>query len=149
KIKLHREHTELRLVIERAIESARPLIDSRGHELSLFLPDQPVWLYADPTRLEQVFSNLLSNAAKYTPERGRIALTVGREGAQGVVRVRDNGQGIAPELLPRIFDLFIQAEQGLERAQGGLGIGLALVESLVEMHEGTVQAHSEGVGQGS
>ncbi len=148
KIKVRKERTELRVVVERALETARPLIEARRHELFLSLPDQPVPLYADPTRLEQVVLNLLTNAAKYTPEGGSVSLTAYREDAQAVVRVRDTGVGINPELLPRVFDLFTQAEQGLERTQGGLGIGLALVKSLVEMHEGTVQAQS-AVGQGS
>jgi CheY-like chemotaxis protein len=112
------------------------------------LPDQPIWLHADPARLDQVVVNLLTNAAKYTDPGGRIWLTVAREGDEAVLRVRDTGVGIDPELLPRIFDLFTQAEKSLDRSQGGLGIGLCLVQRLVEMHGGSVHADST-VGQGS
>ena len=139
----------MRAVVERAAETTRPLIDARRHRFSLSLPDQPVWSHADPARLEQVVVNLLANAAKYTPEGGDVSLALSVEDGEAVVRVRDTGIGIAPELLPRIFDLFTQAEQGLDRAQGGLGIGLALVKALVEMHEGSVEARSAGPGQGS
>ena len=139
----------MRGIVERAIESARPLIDRRKHELSVSLPAEPIWLRADPTRLEQVVVNLLNNAAKYTDEGGQIWLTAQQEGSEVVLRVRDTGVGIAPELLPRIFDLFTQADRTLDRSQGGLGIGLSLVQKLVELHGGTVEAHSAGLGQGS
>ena len=119
------------------METARPLIDRRRHELTVSLPPQPIWLHADAARLEQVVVNLLTNAAKYTDEGGHIWLSVEQEGDEAVLRVRDTGVGIAPELLPRIFDLFTQAERSLDRSQGGLGIGLALVQRLVEMHRGT------------
>jgi len=135
--------------VERAIESARPLIDRRKHELSMSLPAEPIWLQGDPTRLEQVVVNLLNNAAKYTDEGGHIRLTVQQEGGEVVLFVRDTGVGIAPELLPRIFELFTQADRTLDRSQGGLGIGLSLVQKLVELHRGTVAAHSAGLGQGS
>ncbi len=134
--------------MERAVETVRPLIDQRRHELTVSLPPQPIWLHADAARLEQVVVNLLTNAAKYTDEGGHIWLTVQQEGDEAVLRVRDTGVGIAPELLPRIFDLFTQAERSLDRSQGGLGIGLALVQRLVEMHGGTVAA-SSALGQGS
>ena len=107
------------------METVRPLIDQRRHELTVSLPPQPIWLHADAARLEQVVVNLLTNAAKYTDEGGHIWLTVEQEGEEAVLRVRDTGVGIAPELLPRIFDLFTQAERSLDRSQGGLGIGLA------------------------
>lgn len=113
------------------------------------LPAEPVWLQGDATRLEQIVVNLLNNAAKYTDEGGRIWLTVEQERGEVVLRVSDTGVGIAPELLPRIFDLFTQAERTLDRSQGGLGIGLSLVQKLVELHGGTVEAHSAGLGQGS
>jgi len=113
------------------------------------LPAEPVFLEADQTRLEQVLANLLNNAAKYTERGGRIRLSAEREGGEVVVRVRDAGIGIPADLLPRVFDLFTQAERSLDRSQGGLGIGLALVKSLVEMHGGRVEAHSEGPGRGS
>jgi CheY-like chemotaxis protein len=109
---------------------------------------QPIWIYADAARLEQVVVNLLNNAAKYTTNGGRISLAVQQEGDEAVLRVRDTGVGIAPELLPQIFDLFTQAERSLDRSQGGLGIGLCLVQRLVEMHGGRVEVHSE-LGQGS
>jgi CheY-like chemotaxis protein len=135
-------------VVERAVETVRPLMDQRRHELTVSLPPQPIWLDVDASRLEQVVVNLLTNAAKYTDEGGHIWLTVQEEGQDCVFRVRDTGVGIAPELLPRIFDLFTQAERSLARSQGGLGIGLALVQRLVEMHGGRVEAHSS-LGQGS
>ena len=149
RIQLHQERLEMRGIVERAIESARPLIDRRKHELSVSLPAEPIWLQGDPTRLEQVVVNLLNNAAKYTDEGGHIRLTAQQEGGEVVLRVRDTGVGIAPELLPRIFDLFTQADRTLDRSQGGLGIGLSLVQKLVELHGGTVEAHSAGLGQGS
>ncbi len=130
------------------MESVCPLIDQHQHELTVSLPPQPIWLYADAARLEQVVVNLLNNAAKYTDEGGSIWLTVQQEDNACVVRVRDTGIGIAPELLPRIFDLFTQAARSLARSQGGLGIGLCLVHRLVEMHGGTVMAYS-ALGQGS
>ena len=149
RIQLHPERLELRGIVEHAIEAARPLIDRHHHTLSVSFPAEPLWLQADPTRLEQVIVNLLTNAAKYTEEGGQIWLTAQQEGSEVVLRVRDTGVGIAPELLPRIFDLFTQADRTLDRSQGGLGIGLSLVQRLVELHGGTVEAHSGGLGQGS
>ncbi len=149
RIQLHQERLEMRGIVERARESARPLIDQRKHELSVSLPAEPIWLQGDPTRLEQVVVNLLNNAAKYTDEGGQIWLTTQQEDGEAVLRVRDSGVGIAPELLPRIFDLFTQADRTLDRSQGGLGIGLSLVQKLVELHGGTVEAHSAGLRQGS
>jgi PAS domain S-box-containing protein len=148
RIRLHHENVDVRGVVDRAVESARPLIDQRRHQLTVSLPPEPIWLYADSTRLEQVVVNLLTNAAKYTDEGGRIALTVEREGGEAVLRVRDTGVGIAPDLLPRIFDLFTQAERSLDRSQGGLGVGLTVVQKLVEMHRGRVEAYS-ALGLGS
>lgn len=139
----------MRGIVDRAIESVRPLIDQRKHELSVSLPAELIWLQGDPTRLEQVVVNLLNNAAKYTDEGGQIQLTAQQEGFEVVLCVRDNGIGIAPELLPRIFDLFTQADRTLDRSQGGLGIGLSLAQKLVELHGGTVAANSAGLGQGS
>jgi CheY-like chemotaxis protein len=130
------------------VATVRSLIDQRKHELTVSLPTQAIWLHADAARLEQVVVNLLTNAAKYTDRAGRIWLTVQPEGEEAVLRVRDTGVGIAPEILPRIFDLFTQAERTLDRSQGGLGIGLALVQRLVELHGGTVAASSV-LGQGS
>src|SRR5215831_2625760 len=117
--------------------------------LSVSLPPEPVYAEADPTRLQQVVDNLLSNAAKYTDPGGDILLSARQEGSELVLRVRDTGIGIPPEMLPRIFDLFVQAERRLDHSQGGLGIGLTLVRKLVEMHGGTIVAHSEGAGKGS
>ncbi len=135
-------------IVERAVETAQPLMHARRQELIVSLPPEPIYLNADAARLEQVVVNLLTNAAKYTDEEGRIWLTVLQEGEQCVLRVRDTGVGIAPDLLPRIFDLFTQAERSLDRSQGGLGIGLALVDRLVAMHGGRVEVHSS-LGQGS
>jgi PAS domain S-box-containing protein len=149
KIRLRKETTDLVSVVGHALETVRPLVELQNHELSVSLPDEPVHLEADPTRLEQVLTNLLNNAAKYTEPGGHIRLTAGREGAEVVVRVRDNGMGIPDELLPRIFDMFTQADRTLDRSQGGLGIGLTLVRRLVEMHGGSILAHSDGAGKGS
>ena len=149
RIQLHQERLEMRCIVERALESVRSLIEQRKHEVSVSLPAEPVWLQGDSTRLEQVVVNLLNNAAKYTDEGGQIWITVEQERGEVVVRVRDTGEGIAPEVMPRIFDLFTQAVRTLDRSQGGLGIGLSLVQKLVELHGGTVEAHSAGLGQGS
>ena len=149
KIQLRRETLDVALVVERAVETSRPLIDSRRHELSLGLPPDPILVHADPARLSQVLSNLLNNAAKYTDEGGHIALDVAREAGAVVFRVRDNGIGISREMLPRVFELFTQVERSRDRSQGGLGIGLSLVRQLAEMHGGTVGVHSEGPGSGS
>ncbi|CAN5807059.1 hypothetical protein BH23GEM11_BH23GEM11_01850 [soil metagenome] len=149
KMELRRGTVRLSDVVESAVETAREAIDSAGHQLSLTLPPDPVYLDGDLTRLAQVFSNLLTNSAKYTEEGGEIRLTANAENDEVVVKVRDNGIGIPPEALPRVFDMFLQVDRPLERASGGLGIGLALVRSLVEKHDGTVSATSEGEGRGS
>jgi two-component system CheB/CheR fusion protein len=149
KIKLQKETIELAAVVERAIEISRPLIAARRHELIEALPREPIYLEADPVRLAQVLANLLNNAAKYTEPGGRIRLRAERQGQQVVLRVRDNGVGIAPKMLPRVFDLFAQADRTLDRSQGGLGIGLTLVKRLVELHGGRVRAVSRGLGKGS
>jgi CheY-like chemotaxis protein/two-component sensor histidine kinase len=149
KIELRREDVELADVVRSAVETSRPLIEAAGHRLALELPDEPLQLHADPLRLAQVVANLLNNAAKYTEEGDYIRLGARREGDQAVLSVRDSGLGIPPELLPRVFDMFAQIDRSLSRAQGGLGIGLALARSLVEMHDGTIEAHSEGPGRGS
>ena len=148
RIQLQKERIALGVVVENAVATVHSLIDQRKHEITVSLPTQPIWLNADPARLEQVVVNLLTNAAKYTDQGGHIWLTLQQEGEEAVLRVRDTGVGIAPEVLPRIFDLFTQAERSLDRSQGGLGIGLALVQRLVEMHGGTVTA-SSALGQGS
>jgi CheY-like chemotaxis protein len=143
------EPIELERVVELAVQASRPLLDDYKHELHVSLPQHPVVMEVDPARLAQVLSNLLNNAAKYTEEGGRIELTAGKSGSEVVIRVVDNGIGIAPELLPKLFDLFVQADQTLSRSRGGLGIGLTVVRSLVEMHKGSVTVHSEGPGKGS
>jgi PAS domain S-box-containing protein len=148
RIHIQQNRVGLNGIVERALETVRPLMDQHKHELTVTLSPQPIWLNADAARIEQVIVNLLTNAAKYTPDRGRISLTVQQEHNEAVLRVRDTGIGIAPDLLPHIFDLFIQAERSLDRSQGGLGIGLSLVQRLVEMHGGRVDASSV-LGQGS
>ena len=148
-IVLKKVRTELAPVIEAAIDAARPAIDARQHNLSLDLPAQPLFLEADPVRLTQVFSNLLINAAKYTNPKGQIDLKVVMEGKEVVISIRDNGIGIPAELMPRLFTLFTQARPALERSEGGLGVGLALVRGLVTLHGGHVQAHSAGIDRGS
>jgi CheY-like chemotaxis protein/anti-sigma regulatory factor (Ser/Thr protein kinase) len=142
RIQLRQDRIVLQGVVERAVESVRPLIDQRRHTLSLSLPQPSIWIQGDAARIEQVIVNLLNNAAKYTNEGGRIWLSIQQERQEAVIRVRDTGVGIAPELLPRIFDLFTQADRTLDRSEGGLGIGLALVERLVQMHGGKVEASS-------
>ncbi len=149
KITLRRERVELARVIQQAVETSRPLIEANGHELTITVPPQSVFVEADPTRLAQVVSNLLNNAAKYTEHGGQITLTVRRRGNEVVISVRDTGVGIPPHMLPRIFEMFTQVDRSLERAQGGLGIGLTLVKQLVELHGGAVEAYSEGHGMGS
>ena len=149
KIELRREPVELATVVARAVETAQPLIEVQGHQLDVSLPPDSLLLDADPVRLAQVVGNLLTNSAKYTEANGRIWLTAHREGDDAVLSVRDTGIGIAPDMLPHVFELFVQADHASTRAHGGLGIGLTLVRSLVEMHNGTVQARSDGLGQGS
>jgi signal transduction histidine kinase len=140
---------DLAEAVGRAVEAAGPLAEARGQRLDVALPAGPCVLEGDAVRLVQVFSNLLHNAAKYTDPGGHITLSAEWAGPEAVVRVRDNGVGIAPALLPRLFEPFVQGDRSAARAQGGLGIGLALVRRLVELHGGAVEAHSAGVGQGS
>jgi PAS domain S-box-containing protein len=149
KLELRKARLPLTAVIENAIETARPLIESKGHTLAVTLPPEPLYLDADLTRLAQVFWNLLHNSAKYTDPGGRIILAAERQESDVIVTIRDTGIGIPAEAMPGLFTMFSQVDQSLERAQGGLGIGLALVKGLVEMHGGTVEAHSGGTGQGS
>jgi CheY-like chemotaxis protein len=149
KIELRKERVELASVVHHAVEACRLAIECANHDLTITLPPQPIYLSGDPTRLAQVMGNLLNNACKFTDNGGRISLTVEREGEQAVIRVRDSGIGIAADQLPRIFDMFMQVDTSLERAVSGLGIGLTLVKNLVEMHDGTLEVNSEGLGQGS
>ncbi len=148
-VRLQKAPTDLAEAVARAVETARPLVEARRHELTVALPPGPLPLEADLPRIAQAFANLLNNAAKFTPPGGRLALTAAVEGGRAVVRVRDNGVGIRAEMLPRVFDLFAQADQSLDRSPGGLGVGLTLARSLVELHGGTVEAHSDGPGRGS
>jgi CheY-like chemotaxis protein/two-component sensor histidine kinase len=149
KITLSRERVQLAEVIAKAVEMASPLMEQRAQHLSIDVPRSGVGLDADPVRLAQVFSNLLTNASKYTPAHGHIRIEGSRVDGEIVVRLLDSGEGIAPDLLPRVFDLFAQGGRTIDRSQGGLGIGLAIVKSLVHLHGGTVSAHSEGAGRGS
>lgn len=149
KLELKRERVNLANVIQGAVETSRPLIDEMGHQLTVTLPDRPVMLEADVTRLAQVFLNLLNNAAKYSEPGGRIELHAERQGSDVVVRVTDSGIGIPADKLPTIFEMFSQVDSARGRSQGGLGIGLSLVKRLVEMHHGSVLAASNGPGRGS
>jgi CheY-like chemotaxis protein len=149
KMELRRTRVLLAEAVSSAVETARPLIDAAGHELIVSLPGTPIYLDADLTRLAQVIGNLLTNSAKYTEHGGRIWLSAERQGGEVAVSVRDTGIGIPPESLGNIFDMFSQVDRSLERSTGGLGIGLALVKGLVEMHGGTVTAASAGPGKGS
>jgi PAS domain S-box-containing protein len=149
RLQLRRERVELAEVARNAVETSRPLIEAASHELTMTLPPNAIHLDADPTRLAQVFSNLLNNAAKYTDKGGHIWLTAERQGHEIVVSVRDTGIGIPAEHLPDIFDTFSQTSPALERSHGGLGIGLSLVRGLVELHGGSVEVHSDGAGMGS
>ncbi len=149
KITLQKERVQLATVVQSAVEVSRPLIEAGGHELTVSVPPEPLFLDADLTRLAQVLANLLNNAAKYTNRGGHIWLTAEREGSDVVVAVEDTGIGIAADMLPKIFEMFTQVDRSLERSQGGLGIGLSLVKRLVEMHGGSVEASSDGPGKGS
>jgi signal transduction histidine kinase/ActR/RegA family two-component response regulator len=149
KVRLQREAVDVATIVAYALETSRPAIDAQHHRLSIALPQRPIYVDADSIRMAQVLSNLLNNAAKYTKPNGRIRLAAAKEGTHVVFRVRDNGIGIPQEMLSRIFDLFTQVDHSLDHSQGGLGLGLALVRGLVEMHGGSVQASSGGLKRGS
>ncbi len=149
KVELRRSQVTLSSVVGHAVDVIRPAFEERGHTLSVSLPEEPVWLEVDVTRLEQVLTNLLNNAAKFTEDSGTISLRAERLPHAVVLRVTDTGVGIPTDLLPRIFDLFIQGDRSLDRSRDGLGIGLTLSRRLIEMHGGTIEAHSAGLGQGS
>jgi PAS domain S-box-containing protein len=149
KFDIRKQRVELASVVESAVETSRPLIQQHGHELTVRFPAETIELEADPIRLAQVFSNLLNNAAKYTKRGGHIWFTVERQGSDAIVSVRDDGIGIPQEMLARIFDMFTQVDQASDQSQGGLGIGLTLVRRLVDMHDGTIEARSQGLDQGS
>ena len=148
-IELRKDTVELGPVVQQSVEACRPIAESAHQSVSVHLPDEPIRLHADPVRLAQVFGNLLGNASKFTQPGGSIALEAEREGSDVIVKVRDTGIGIPRESLGRVFEMFTQLDQSLERSQGGLGIGLTLVKRLVELHDGSVEAHSEGQGRGS
>lgn len=148
-VELRPERVRVGTVLEHGVELGRPLLEAAGHTLAVEAPDASVWVNGDLTRLAQVVGNLLNNAAKYTPHGGRIRLSCEVEGREVVIRVTDDGIGIAAEMLPRVFDLFAQVDRTIHRAQGGLGIGLSLVRQLVAMHGGTIAAESPGIGWGS
>jgi CheY-like chemotaxis protein/nitrogen-specific signal transduction histidine kinase len=149
KLELRREHLGLHAVIESAVEVTRPMMEAQDHRLEIELPAVPIYLNADATRLSQVFSNLLHNAAKYTEHGGVIRLSAHIDGEHVLVRVGDNGIGIARENLQRVFEMFAQVGRSIEQSRGGLGVGLALSQWLVRLHGGTIHAHSEGIGRGS
>jgi signal transduction histidine kinase len=149
KIRLQPVPVEAAELVNNALEMSRPLIDARAHELFVDLPAEPLWLEADTVRITQVISNLLNNAAKYMERGGRIWVSLVREGGWAALRVRDMGIGIPPDMLEKVFDLFVQADRSLDRSEGGLGVGLTLVRHLVEMHGGTIEAASAGLGRGS
>jgi PAS domain S-box-containing protein len=149
KITLTKVQLELASVVAKAVEAAGPLLEHHRHQLHLSVPSHGLSIEGDEVRLTQVITNLLSNAARYTPPHGRIEVHAAREGDDVVLRVRDNGVGIDPALLPNVFDMFVQGERGSDRSQGGLGLGLSLVQSFTTLHGGTVSAHSDGPGRGS
>jgi PAS domain S-box-containing protein len=149
RIRLDRHTVDMNEIVRHAVETSRPLIEQRRHQLTINLCSQPVWVYADATRMEEVLTNLLNNAAKYTPDGGKIEVDCQHHQNHALLRIRDNGVGIDEKLLPRIFELFTQADRSLDRAAGGLGIGLSLAHRLVGLHGGTIEANSEGLGRGS
>jgi signal transduction histidine kinase len=149
KIALRKETVTLQTIVAEALAIARNFIDARGHVVSLSLPGEPLCFEADSARIIQAVGNLLDNAAKYTPRGGEISVTGYGEGGEVVLRVRDTGIGISPEMLPRVFDLFVQSDPFLARSEGGLGVGLTLARTLVELHGGSINAHSEGSDRGS
>ena len=149
KIQLAHEPVEVAALVAHAVEMIQPLLDQRSHALRVEVPSSGLLLHADPARMAQAIANLLNNAARYTPPRGNIEVAARRDGADVVISVKDDGAGIAPDLLPRLFDMFVQGKRTLDRAEGGLGLGLTIAKSLVELHGGTVQAQSGGAGAGT
>ena len=146
---MHREAVELGKVLEHSLEIVRPLVDSKRHSLAVHAPETPIWVFGDFSRLSQIFSNVLHNAAKYTSDGGSIELKVGVDRGSVAVRVCDNGIGIDAQFLPHVFEVFTQGYRGLDRSQGGLGVGLAVVRRLVELHQGEVNVSSDGPGRGT
>jgi CheY-like chemotaxis protein/two-component sensor histidine kinase len=148
-IELRKERIDLAKIVQQAVETSGPAIEAAGHHLAIDLPTSPIYLDADLTRMAQVFSNILNNAAKYTESGGLIRVSAQRHVDEAVVSIKDDGVGIPPHMLPNVFDMFTQVDRNLDRSQGGLGIGLSIVKRLVEMHGGSVAAHSDGEGLGS
>jgi PAS domain S-box-containing protein len=148
-LSLRKERVAVAAIVQNAVETSEPLMAAGRHELRVHLPPEPVWLEGDPVRLAQVLANLLNNAAKYSEDGGQVTVSVGAQDGHAVVSVRDTGIGIEPELIPRMFEMFSRGHRDSGRAQGGLGIGLALSRRLAEMHGGTLDGHSDGVGKGS
>jgi len=149
KIVLQKKRLALSAVVRNAVDTSRPLVEAASHELILDVPDEPIYVDGDEVRLSQIITNLLNNSAKYTQDGGRIQLTVARQASDAVISVKDNGVGIPAPMLPKVFEMFTQVDRSLEKSQGGLGIGLSIVQQLVEMHGGTINAHSDGHGLGS
>src|ERR1051325_1718467 len=149
KIALKKEPVELGKVVQHSIDTARSLLEAKRHNLSVSVSSAPIWVFGDFARLSQVIGNILNNAAKYTSEGGRIELVASAERGEALISVRDNGIGIDAALLPHVFELFTQGERSLDRSQGGLGVGLTVVERLVDLHQGRVEVHSDGIGKGS
>jgi signal transduction histidine kinase len=149
KITLQKEWVRLAEIVDNAIETTRSLIEERGHNVSVAVSPDDLQVEADPMRVEEIVVNLLTNAAKYTKPGGRIAVMVERQANEAVIRVHDSGMGIAPDVLPRVFNLFAQSRRSLDRSYGGLGIGLTIARRLVELHGGQIEAHSEGIGKGA
>jgi CheY-like chemotaxis protein len=148
-VELRKQPVNLTTAVANALDATRSFIDSREHALTVSVPEQPLVLEADPVRIEQIITNLVLNAAKYTPPKGTVAVSASRQHNEAVIRVRDNGIGIPGDLLPRVFDLFTQGDRSLAHSGGGLGVGLTIVKELVELHGGTIAAESEGPGRGS
>jgi len=149
KIELKKERIDLCVTLRDAVDISRPFIEAGSHRLTVDSPSEPLLLDGDAVRLTQVFANLLNNAAKYTPPEGHIEILTKRDGDDAIICVRDTGMGIRAGMLPRVFDLFTQSSRALSHSHGGIGVGLALARSLIEMHGGQVEGHSEGVGRGS
>ena len=146
---MKKENIDLAAVVASAVESSRPVIEAAGHVLEVAVQPEPAVLHADGVRVAQILTNLLNNAAKYTRKGGRIQLTAMRDESGAMFSVRDNGIGISPDMLPRVFDMFVQADDRNRPADGGLGIGLSLARTLAEMHGGSSEGRSEGLGRGS
>jgi CheY-like chemotaxis protein len=148
-LELRRERIPVDAVVRNALETSTPLIEEGRHQLALALPDEELWVEGDPVRLAQVVSNLLNNAARYTPPGGRIEVRACARGGEASISVRDDGDGIDPEALPRMFEMFTRGDRAKSRTQGGLGVGLALARRLATMHGGTLEGHSDGPGRGT